>query len=416
VFGDRVRLAQALANLLGNAVKFTPPGGRVELRAAAGPRTLSFEVRDTGPGVHPSERGLIFERFYQSRFLDRKSKARGWGAGLSIAQEIVRSHQGEIGVDSAGPATGSAFWLRIPIRPLLAAALFLAASCSQAQTPDRSLEDRAERVLSGLLGPGRSRCAVDSEFSVDHSSSQPPRLRVTLVVDGKVPSGKVGEITRILPELLRLKPERGDSLSVLQASFEPSGPPFPYGLSALAILISAGLCACFLHLSRALARLAEAQKAQADLESSLPAPVPEPAAPALEGEREPASNPYFSVSLAKADSLAELLKGQDPENLALVLSRLAPEVREAFLDRLDPAAARAALGSLASVRFVDPGMIEAVGFELERRLGSAVGGTAGLAALVRESSPEGREKMLKMLEEGAPEAARALREGPWPGK
>jgi signal transduction histidine kinase len=99
VVGDRSRLGQALQNFLTNAVKFTPAGGKVELKVGITPRAVLFQVKDTGPGIHASERKRVFEKFYQSQFGDPKSRKMGWGLGLSIAQEIVRAHQGEIGVD-----------------------------------------------------------------------------------------------------------------------------------------------------------------------------------------------------------------------------------------------------------------------------------------------------------------------------
>jgi signal transduction histidine kinase len=117
VIGDKFRLGQALMNFLNNAVKFTPAGGKVELKAAVVGGRLTLAVKDTGPGIHPSERKLVFEKFYQSQFGDPKNRKKGWGLGLSIAQEIVRAHSGEIGVDSAGLGKGCTFWYRIPLKP-----------------------------------------------------------------------------------------------------------------------------------------------------------------------------------------------------------------------------------------------------------------------------------------------------------
>ncbi|MDE2313178.1 MAG: HAMP domain-containing histidine kinase, partial [Elusimicrobia bacterium] len=68
ICADRFRLSRVLLNLLGNAVKFTPPGGRVELKASLMGQSVTFQVRDTGSGIHPLERRRIFEKFYQSAF------------------------------------------------------------------------------------------------------------------------------------------------------------------------------------------------------------------------------------------------------------------------------------------------------------------------------------------------------------
>ena len=183
IVGDRFRLVRVLMNFLNNAVKFTPKGGTVELIVRPLGRYITFSVKDDGPGIHPSERGLIFEKFYQSRFQDMKNKKKGWGLGLSIAQEIVRGHEGAIGVDSAGLGKGSTFWCRIPLKPskmparkalaaaLLALGLAGAATTARAAeglpleekaTFEKALETRAESVLLRLLGPSRYRVVVDA--------------------------------------------------------------------------------------------------------------------------------------------------------------------------------------------------------------------------------------------------------------
>ena len=113
--GDAFRLTQVLQNLVGNAVKFTPAGGRVALRVRGEGGRAAVYVRDTGPGIHPAERQAIFEKFYQSAHQDETARRQGWGLGLSIAGEIVRAHRGEIGVQSAGLGKGSTFYFKVPI-------------------------------------------------------------------------------------------------------------------------------------------------------------------------------------------------------------------------------------------------------------------------------------------------------------
>jgi signal transduction histidine kinase len=114
--GDRFRLSQVLMNLLNNAIKFTPVGKRVELTLRAEGHSAAAYVKDSGIGIHPSETKKIFEKFYQAKYQkDGKLRKQGWGLGLSIAQEVVRAHKGQIGAASPGLGKGSTFWFRIPV-------------------------------------------------------------------------------------------------------------------------------------------------------------------------------------------------------------------------------------------------------------------------------------------------------------
>ena len=114
VVADRFRISQVVNNLMGNAIKFSPHGGRIEARFYVHDGWLTFKLKDTGPGVMHSEKDKIFQKFHQSD-LDRNAKKQGWGLGLSIAQEIIQAHGGEIGVESAGLGQGSTFWFTIPL-------------------------------------------------------------------------------------------------------------------------------------------------------------------------------------------------------------------------------------------------------------------------------------------------------------
>lgn len=114
VTADRFRISQVINNLMGNAIKFSPQGGRIEARFYVQDGWLHFKLTDNGPGVLHSEKDKIFQKFHQSD-VDRNAKKQGWGLGLSIAQEIIQAHGGEIGVESAGLGQGSTFWFTIAL-------------------------------------------------------------------------------------------------------------------------------------------------------------------------------------------------------------------------------------------------------------------------------------------------------------
>jgi signal transduction histidine kinase len=116
--GDRDRLLQVLANLVSNALKFTPEGGSVRVRSTAGTlpqgrAAVVFEVGDTGSGLDPGDLEKLFRKFSQVGPAGG-GRARGTGLGLVIAREIVEMHGGRIGVESA-PGSGSRFFFSIPV-------------------------------------------------------------------------------------------------------------------------------------------------------------------------------------------------------------------------------------------------------------------------------------------------------------
>lgn len=116
VNGDRFRLGQVLMNLLTNALKFTPAGGKIDLTIAVEGARAGVYVKDSGIGVHPSETKKIFEKFYQAKYQkDANLRKQGWGLGLSIATEIIRAHKGEIAATSQGLGKGSTFYYRVPV-------------------------------------------------------------------------------------------------------------------------------------------------------------------------------------------------------------------------------------------------------------------------------------------------------------
>ncbi|HEX6865144.1 MAG TPA: PAS domain S-box protein [Thermoanaerobaculia bacterium] len=112
VEGDGDRLVQVIVNLLSNALKFSPRGSTVRLRAWETPDGVEVQVEDQGRGIPATHHKAIFERFRQVEISDAAGQ-RGAGLGLSIAKSIVEMHGGRIGVESE-PGKGSTFWLRIP--------------------------------------------------------------------------------------------------------------------------------------------------------------------------------------------------------------------------------------------------------------------------------------------------------------
>ncbi|MBI1951829.1 MAG: HAMP domain-containing protein [Acidobacteria bacterium] len=112
VLADRDRLAQVLINLLDNAVKFTPPGGRIEVSGRRGEGRVVIAVRDNGVGIPPEDIGRIFERFYRvGRARDRRDG--GTGLGLAIAKHLTQAMGGTIEVESL-PGSGTTFRVTLP--------------------------------------------------------------------------------------------------------------------------------------------------------------------------------------------------------------------------------------------------------------------------------------------------------------
>lgn len=116
VFGDSTRLQQIVWNLLANALKFTPPGGRVEVQMDRTADWVEVSVSDTGVGIAPEFLPFVFERFRQSDGARPVTPA-GLGLGLAIVKELVELHRGTISVESAGQGRGATFRLRLPVVP-----------------------------------------------------------------------------------------------------------------------------------------------------------------------------------------------------------------------------------------------------------------------------------------------------------
>jgi signal transduction histidine kinase len=113
--GDRVRLIQAIANLLDNAAKYTPEGGRISLTVELEERQIVIRVCDNGIGLPSELLSSIFELYTQSVRKDSKSCAEGLGVGLALVRSIILMHGGEVEASSKGPDQGSEFVVRLPV-------------------------------------------------------------------------------------------------------------------------------------------------------------------------------------------------------------------------------------------------------------------------------------------------------------
>jgi two-component system, OmpR family, sensor histidine kinase BaeS len=111
VLADPVRLHQVIANLLSNALKFTPPGGRVRMLVSKAGGQARLEVRDTGPGISPADQPHVFDRLWRGA---QAAEITGSGIGLAVAAELTRAHQGVIELASES-GSGSQFTLTLPL-------------------------------------------------------------------------------------------------------------------------------------------------------------------------------------------------------------------------------------------------------------------------------------------------------------
>lgn len=123
VHADRHRVMQVMTNLIGNSMKFTPPGGRIDVHARLDSDSVVFSIRDTGPGIPHEHLADIFSPYWQAKRAERL----GAGLGLPIAKGIVEAHGGKIWVESE-PGRGTDFYFTLPVD---ASALTSAAGSSE---------------------------------------------------------------------------------------------------------------------------------------------------------------------------------------------------------------------------------------------------------------------------------------------
>ncbi len=114
MYGDRDRIKQVFLNLLGNAIQYTPEGGKVSIDVVLEKQFSIIKIKDNGPGIAKKDLQKIFDRFYRGEKSRTRNHSSGFGLGLSISQYIVHLHQGKITVDSE-VGKGTTFIVQMPI-------------------------------------------------------------------------------------------------------------------------------------------------------------------------------------------------------------------------------------------------------------------------------------------------------------
>jgi PAS domain S-box-containing protein len=135
---DGARLVQVVANLLSNAARYTPPGGRIAVRAVREDGTVVVRVCDTGHGIPPQQLPRLFEMFSQGSPTGGRPPE-GLGIGLALVRKLVELHGGSVEARSDGPGRGSEFRVRLPLLPGDAAASAASGEAAVATAPPRRL-------------------------------------------------------------------------------------------------------------------------------------------------------------------------------------------------------------------------------------------------------------------------------------
>jgi signal transduction histidine kinase/DNA-binding NarL/FixJ family response regulator len=227
VRADRERVLQVLSNLLGNAVKFTPAGGAVELAVESRGAEVVFTVRDEGPGIAAEDVPRVFDRFWQGAGTRRG----GAGLGLAIARGIVESHGGRIWVESV-PGAGSTFSFTLPVSWAPAA---VAAQDAPADEPVEAgaavrvllVDDHPSirRGLRELLRHTPGLAVAGEAESADEAVARAAELSPDVVLmDLNLPGGGLDATRRILGTcpstpvmILTAEPDDGSVRAALQA-------------------------------------------------------------------------------------------------------------------------------------------------------------------------------------------------------
>ncbi|SDH54622.1 Signal transduction histidine kinase [Paraburkholderia steynii] len=209
IYGDPIRVAQVISNLLSNAAKYTPEGGVIELDASAAEDIMTIRVRDNGIGIPPNELADVFNLFMQSEDSLARSEG-GLGIGLSLAKTLTELHGGTIEAFSAGLGMGSEFVVTLPI----AASQNVASPCpveSAAVTSGDAAATNPAPVAANPVGdtqsaPDAKRRVMVVDDSVDGAESMSILLEmlghdVRVMYDGAAAISTAGEFK---PEVVLL--------------------------------------------------------------------------------------------------------------------------------------------------------------------------------------------------------------------
>jgi signal transduction histidine kinase len=138
IFGDPTRLTQAIANVLGNAAKYTDIGGKISLTAVMRQAEVEIRIRDNGIGIRPEMLPYVFELFTQLDRNDGRTQG-GLGIGLALVRQLVQMHGGSVSAASEGPGKGAEFVIRLPLA-----------------SDDAEAEATPESIAAGSLAPAGS--------------------------------------------------------------------------------------------------------------------------------------------------------------------------------------------------------------------------------------------------------------------
>jgi signal transduction histidine kinase len=161
IYGDPMRLTQALGNVLANAAKYTDNGGHITLRAQRRRRDVEITIRDNGIGIIPEVLPCIFDLFTQ---LDRRTGRHqgGLGIGLALVRQLVEMHGGTVSASSEGPGKGSEFVIRLPLS-------IERASPGEAQGPEAGAPAAAEQPAAPVPPPQRRILVADDNADARES-------------------------------------------------------------------------------------------------------------------------------------------------------------------------------------------------------------------------------------------------------
>ncbi|MDE2313910.1 MAG: hypothetical protein KGL04_07035, partial [Elusimicrobia bacterium] len=266
------------------------------------------------------------------------------------------------------------------------------------------------------------------------------RLHVTLVLDYAVPETLVPEIENVISNVLNLSPQRGDTLTLVRAKFAPLWKTIWYSpqtasmlikyilLSLLSLITLTVVALCFLKLAKAMDDMARAQMQQITMDFRGPnagaaESLPGPADDLAELEKEEpqrlgisqmgadiSSEPViFNVRAEQLEVLADMVKDEDPGNIAILAHHLPPELLQRFLKALPPEVTSRVMTSLFHPRFVEPEMIMSLKDEVERRLAGTIGGPQRVVEMVQAAGIARRAEMLEDLAKHDPTLAEQIR-------